>query len=49
MSKIELWKKIISVVGIITMTIGHFINSPTLIIVGLISSIIGIVLVFIIK
>lgn len=49
MVKIETWKKIISVVGIITQTIGYFMGSKLLIVVGLASTIIGIILIFILK
>lgn len=49
MSKLEKWKKIISIIGIITQTIGYFLNSQTLIIAGLIISIIGIILMFMLK
>ncbi len=43
------WKKIISIVGLLTIEIGHLINEPVLMIVGLTSSIAGIILMFIIK
>ncbi len=49
MVKIETWKKTIAIVGIITQAIGYFIGSSLLIAVGLISSIIGIILIFILK
>jgi len=46
MTKIETWKKTISIIGIITQTIGYFMDSKTLIVVGLISTILGIILMF---
>lgn len=39
--KIETWKKIMIVFGLITSTIGYLLNSKLLIILGLISSILG--------
>ena len=49
MVKIDTWKKIISIVGIITQTVGYFINSTTLIITGMISSIIGMLFIVLLR
>lgn len=49
MPKIETWKKIISIVGFLTLEIGHTINSKILIITGGISIMIGLTLILTIK
>lgn len=46
---LEGWKKIISIVGIVTQTIGFFMESTTLIILGSISLIMGVILLLAIK
>ena len=49
MEKLKPWNKIISIVGFVTLELGHFTNSNTLIIIGGISTIIGITTMIFIK
>lgn len=46
---IEGWKKLISIIGIITQTIGFFMESTLLIILGSISLVLGVILLFAVK
>ncbi len=47
--EISAWKKLITIVGLLTLGIGHLTKEPALIITGITSSIAGIILMFAIK
>jgi len=47
--KIEAWKKIFTITGLLTLEVGHLMESQILIIIGLILSIVGTLLMFIFK
>lgn len=47
--EISAWKKLITIIGLLTLEIGHLTEEPALIITGLTSSIAGIILMFITK
>ncbi len=47
--EIETWKKIMIIFGMATQTIGYFVESTFLIILGLIASILGIVFITLLK
>jgi len=47
--KIETWKKVMAIFGIAVQTIGYFLNSTPLIILGLIASILGIIFIMLVK
>jgi len=47
--RIETWKKIMLGFGVITQTVGYFMNSSFLIVLGLIASILGIIFITLVK
>ena len=47
--RIQTWKKIITIVGLLTLEVGHLTRNPIIILLGLTSSIAGVILMFIYK
>ena len=49
MPRIETWKKVISIVGFLTLELGHVIDNKILIITGGVSTLIGLTLILTLK
>jgi len=47
--RIETWKKIMLAFGVITQTLGYFMDSSFLIVLGLIASLLGIIFIALVK